>query len=288
MKESKAVETSYNQIVSDALRSLLYEVSVHPKPGLVDPISPGPHPDMTVFTFIDSSVSLRNYFAACVKEGQVFTGSDLKALFKNIRPIGVEAEKVMFQATHGVNTHKGAVFSLGILTTAEAYRLSSESDESLMNIVREMLHGLTDNDFKNVHRKTRDELTAGEREYLDYGVKGIRGEAEAGFPVVMTYALPILERSTAPINESLLDVLMSIVGHSIDTNLIKRAGSVDIIDWVKAQATQYFKLGGSATPQGMRFLEELNQIFLAKNLSLGGSADLLILTIFMGLRKNII
>jgi Triphosphoribosyl-dephospho-CoA synthetase len=102
--------TEKDALVGDALRALLYEVSVNPKPGLVDPVSSGPHPDMDVFTFIDSSMSLRRYFSRCVEQGTTFQGDDLRALFLAIRPAGVEAEKAMFEATKGVNTHKGAIF----------------------------------------------------------------------------------------------------------------------------------------------------------------------------------
>lgn len=274
-------------LVGDALRALLYEVSVNPKPGLVDPVSSGPHPDMNVFTFIDSSMSLRRYFSRCVEQGSAFQGEDLRALFLAIRPAGIEAEKAMFEATKGVNTHKGAIFSLGILVTADAYH-ADHHDFSLQKIVQLMLKDLTVNDFKGLADKTPESLTAGEKEYLTYGIKGIRGEAEAGFPTVLDIALPALRQHQGTKNQRLLDTLMTIVGNSVDTNLVKRAKTNDIVAWAHLQSERYFALGGSRTVQGMAFLDELNEIFTARNLSLGGSADLLILTIFMGLREGVI
>ncbi len=279
--------TEKDALVGDALRALLYEVSVNPKPGLVDPVSSGPHPDMDVFTFIDSSMSLRRYFSRCVEQGTTFQGDDLRALFLAIRPAGVEAEKAMFEATKGVNTHKGAIFSLGILVTADAYH-ANHSDLSLQKIIQLMLKNLTVNDFKGLADKAPETLTAGEKEYLTYGIKGIRGEAEAGFPTVMNVALPALRQHQGTKNQRLLDTLMTIMGNSVDTNLVKRAKTNDIVAWARLQSERYFALGGSRTVQGMAFLDELNEIFTARNLSLGGSADLLILTIFMGLREGVI
>src|SRR5699024_6186255 len=97
-----------------------------------------------------------------------FQGEDLTELFKSIRPIGIEAEKTMFQATGGVNTHKGAIFSLGILLAATGY-----DRDNIRAVTMKMLTGLTQNDFKDLHKKK--DLTNGERMYLQYGITGIRG-----------------------------------------------------------------------------------------------------------------
>lgn len=281
----KVLETTV--IVNHALRALLYEVTVNPKPGLVDPLSAGPHPDMNAFMFIDSALSLEPYFKACASAGATYTADDLTGLFQKIRSVGVEAERTMFAATNGVNTHKGAVFSLGILVTAAAYHAQRPA-QTLTAIVQAMLKGLTVNDFSGLDTKDPATLTAGEREYLTYGIKGIRGEAEAGYPTVMTVALPALQRSHGTINQRLLDTLMAIVQATVDTNLVKRARDPHVVDWVHEQAQRYFELGGSRTEAGMAFLRELNQIFVTRHYSLGGSADLLILTIFLGLEMQLL
>ncbi|WP_047998605.1 triphosphoribosyl-dephospho-CoA synthase CitG [Lactiplantibacillus herbarum] len=276
--------TDDRELPALALKSLLYEVSVTPKPGLVDPANPGPHPDMTVFTFIDSAVSLESYFEQCRQAGAEFKGTDLTVLFQQIRPAGIRAEKAMFAATKGVNTHKGAVFSLGVLVTAGAYTLATASVfdvDRLFKTVRAMLVGLVNHDLGAI--QPNQMTTAGERQYAKYGQGGIRAEAEAGYPVVADIALPFLRQQSGPLNYRLLDTLMVIAAHTTDTNLIKRAGTPDILPWMRAQTKQYFELGGSQTTAGWEFLVQLNQEFLVRNLSLGGSADLLILTIFVGL-----
>lgn len=284
-----------SKITENALKALLYEVSVTPKPGLVDPHGHGAHPDMTVFTFIDSSISLQSYFYQCVQVGLKFKNNDLKQLFKTIRPLGIRAEKDMFLATKGVNTHKGAIFSLGVLTTATSYLLNHtkgdltvDSNDELIVIIKEMLSGLVDRDFDQIKHKSLEDLTAGEQQFLKYGKTGIRGEAQAGFPIVFDYAFPFLKKSKGTVNQRLLDTLMTIVSYSDDSNLIKRSGTANILNWTHNQIDRYFELGGSNTNRGMQFLNQLDESFTKDNLSLGGSADLLILTIFLGLMENVI
>nr|WP_235804467.1 triphosphoribosyl-dephospho-CoA synthase CitG [Loigolactobacillus coryniformis] len=272
--------------VHNALKSLLYEVSVTPKPGLVDPSSHGAHPDMTVFTFIDSSLSLEQYFYECAAAGFNFTGTDLTQLFRKLRPLGIQAEKEMFLATKNINTHKGAIFSVGIAVAAVGYleQTNKALDAFLIRTtIRDMLVDLISTDFNNLTDKAENELTAGERHFLKYGKSGIRGEAQAGFPVVFEHALPFFKASSGPINERLLDTLMIIARNSEDSNLIKRAGNLAILDWLHEQIDCFFDLGGSQTSAGKAFLRQLDVIFSEKQLSLGGSADLLILTVFLSL-----
>lgn len=287
--------THARQLVSTALAAMLYEVSVNPKPGLVDPVDAGPHPDMNVFMFIDSAVSLRRYFDECVAAGEQFTGglTALPDLFQTIRPAGIEAEKDMFGATHGVNTHKGAIFSLGIMLTAAAFqdrhpKVVPTGNAGLMQVIQKMLAALIDHDLANGAMHDVRNLTAGEYQYVKYGFLGIRGEAAAGFPVVMNHAYPFLARRTGSINERFLDTLLHILLYADDSNLIKRSGNPDILLRVRQWVTRFFELGGSQTAEGVSFLQKLNQKFKQENLSLGGSADLLILTIFLALRNGII
>ena len=253
------MEQTSTKLVNDALRAMIYEVSVNPKPGLVDPVSSGPHPDMDVFLFIDSASSLHHYFEQSVDLGMSFAATDLTLMFKKLRTLGIEAEKTMFKTTNGVNTHKGAVFSLGVLTCAEAYRIKHPQLE-LATIVKQMLKGLTASDY----------------------------EAEAGYPTVMKIGLPALAKSKGTTMQRLLDTFMHIVARTEDTNLIKRAGRHDVVEEAHQQAKRYLELGGTQTQAGRDYLKQLNHDYLINNYSLGGSADLLILTIFVGLRKGIL
>ncbi|MBU7568468.1 triphosphoribosyl-dephospho-CoA synthase CitG [Weissella hellenica] len=280
----------YNQqVVNAALQALLYEVSVTPKPGLVDPASVGAHDDMDVFTFIDSAITLRPYFEAVYQQAINFDKRDLSELFEQIRPLGITAEQEMFAATNNVNTHKGAIFSLGILVAAtgvlERQKIPYDTTK-LMMVVEKMLTHLLKNDFADLSAKK--ELTAGEKQFLQYGKGGIREEAAAGYPTVIKVALPYLRRNNGTRNQRLLNTLMLIVKSSQDSNLIKRAGNVNVLPWVKEKVDFFFSLGGSQTEGGRLYLEQLDNLFIEKNLSLGGSADLLILTIYCALLEGIL
>lgn len=264
-----------------ATRALIYEVSVNPKPGLVDPVTSGPHPDMSVFTFIDSSLSLQPYLTICAQAGSGWVGT-LPELFGALRRAGITAEHEMFEATKGVNTHKGAVFSLGILVVAVAFA-QKHADVSVQGVVKGMLEGLCEHDFAGIKDLPLSELTAGERLYVEHGLTGVRGEAEAGYPSVFDVGLPAFKAASGTLNERLLDTLMAIVARFTDTNLIHRAGTLAILPKAQAQASAVLDAGGAHSEAGRRLLDQMNDDFLAQNLSLGGSADMLILTIFMAL-----
>ena len=271
-----------NSITKNALRSLLYEVVTAPKPGLVDPISQGPHPDMNIYTFIDSSLSLESYFSAAVEIGQTFQSTDLTQMFFKLRQRGITAEKEMFAATHGANTHKGAIFALGIFVCAESYSMTNNTE--LFLTITEMCKGLVQHDLI----QNNELQTAGEKEFEQYHIGGARAQAEQGYPIVREVALPFLKNTKGTLQTRLLDTLMKIATVTVDSNLIKRAGNYDVIDWLHQMATKYLDLGGYASPAGKKCLQKLNDDCLAHNYSLGGCADLLIVTIFVALERGYI
>lgn len=272
-----------SEIAENAVKALLYEVSTFPKPGLVDPVSSGPHPDMDIYLFIDSSLSLQKYFRQAVKIGQDFSGSNLIDMFNELRSAGIKAEKSMLEATHGVNTHKGAIFALGIFVCARSYQQTHQQD--IFEIVKKMTDHLVERDLGKQNLK-QSSLTAGEKQFVNYGLGGARAEAEAGYPVIKDVALPFLRDSTGSTRGRLLDTLMKIATVTDDSNFIKRAGNVEKVAWLHKEARHYLDLGGYKTSEGKKFLDELNDIFLKNNYSLGGCADLLIVTIFLGLEQN--
>ena len=99
-----------------ATQALLYEAATTPKPGLVDRRNSGSHRDMDFFTFQASAPALYPFFFRCVKIGR--EGLDARETFQRLRSPGKLAEGEMLHATGGVNTHKGAIFSMGILCGA--------------------------------------------------------------------------------------------------------------------------------------------------------------------------
>ena len=279
-KELIFEKESQETVVNNALKGLLYEVSLNPNPGLVDPVSMGSHTDMNMFMFIDSSLSLKSYLDKAFKLGRNFEGSDLKLLFNALRAEGVLAEQTMFNATNNVNTHKGAIFSLGIWVTAIAYSTKdgSATMTEVRRVIQRMVEGLIEKDLAS----NRVAMTAGEQQFQTYQLTGIRGEAVNGFPGVAEIAVPFLQATFGTMTQRLLDTLMKIAATLEDSTLIKRAKTPDVLAEIKEWTSIYFKLGGSHTEEGMKYLYDLDRVFIERNLSIGGSADTLILTIFIG------
>lgn len=274
-----------------AIKSILYEVSTSPKPGLVDRFNPGAHGDMDFFTFIRSSSVLGPYYYNCTKAGIEFDGSDYKQLLTDIRPIGIKAEKDMFRATGGINTHKGIVFSMGIIAAAvgslfkelnrDTFSYNEISDRVIL-----ISHGIT-RELDNAHNK--EDLTYGEKLYLKYGTKGIRGEVESGFQTALDISLPILEQlileETYHINDILIQVLLNLMAYTEDSNVLGRH-NMETLNYVQNESIKILKLGGYFTDEGKKYIESTDKDFIDKNISPGGSADLLAVSLMMYILKH--
>ncbi|HWW69324.1 MAG TPA: triphosphoribosyl-dephospho-CoA synthase, partial [Duganella sp.] len=100
------------EIARLAVGSLYAELCLYPKPGLVSLVDSGSHRDMNAATFMRSLFSLRHYFRSICLAGLI------GAPFARLKQLGIEAETAMLKATRGVNTHRGAIFSLGLLCAA--------------------------------------------------------------------------------------------------------------------------------------------------------------------------
>ena len=266
-------------IAAKAYFALIQEVSVTPKPGLVDRNNRGAHPDMGIKHFFASANALRDYFCRFAETGFLTRDQAPAETFRQIRAIGKEAEDAMFQATHGVNTHKGAIFSIGLLCAA-AGRLcpSGWQPENLLNECAAMTQGLCANDFSGI--TPENAKTAGERIYAQYGITGVRGQAETGFPPVLNVGLPILRKGLQDglsLNDAGCIVLLHLIAATDDTNLISRSDRQTQLS-VKTQIANV--LEKDPAPD-LQTIEALDREFIQKNLSPGGSADLLAATYFL-------
>lgn len=287
-----ALAVEQRSVVSDRLvqlaqQSLLYEMMAWPKPGLVDPVEHGAHPDMDAFTFVNSSLSLHRYLKQATGLGLQVSQADYPLMFAELREFGKVAEQEMFTATKGVNTHKGAVFSLGILVMAVAdswRRLGQVSLTDIQKVVQQMLVDLVKDDMGRLPAK--DKQTAGEKQYREYGLTGIRGEAQAGYPTVFNYGLPTMATSKGNWNTRIIQTFLALARHTEDSTLIKRAGDPAILKWKDEQINRCLAAGGITTPAGRAVLNDLEQEFSKRHLSLGGTADLVIVTVFLTLVKE--
>lgn len=171
-------------------QAILLEVSTHPKPGLVTRLSNGAHKDMSIFTFMMSSAVLSKAFNDLQDIGQAHRGT-LAELFCKLRSYGVGAEAELLRVTKGVNTQRGILFAGGIVSAVSGYAMNMGlSRDALLPLIKEMAAGLVAKELKNLDHAA---MTAGEKLYYKYGITGIRGEVENGFPSVVNYGLPALE-----------------------------------------------------------------------------------------------
>lgn len=209
-----------------AARALLYEVCTTPKPGLVDREGNGSHKDMDIFTFMDSASSLWPYFETCIQIGRQTASLPAAQTFLQIRSSGRKAEARMYSATKGINTHKGAVFSLGILCAALG-RLPRESwchPADVLDECAAMTKGLVAGDFAGLTEQNA--VTMGQKLYLHHRITGIRGQMEEGLPAVRNAGLPVLKKGIAQglsINDAGCAALLALMCAATDTNLIARS-----------------------------------------------------------------
>lgn len=281
-----------------AEEAILSEVILSPKPGLVDSLDAGAHGDMDIYTFLLSATSLHDGFYDFAKAGLFHEGTK-QELFMKIRPIGIDVEKEMFKATRNINTHKGIIFSLGIVLAATGYYLKDKSEEEIEHfsssdtdavfmLIREMTEGLVKKDFDNLPQKTK--YTNGEILYLKHGFTGIRGEAEDGYPVVRLEALPrlrVLQDQEFSFEEKLLEILLLLMSITEDSNVVSRGG-IESLSYVKNEAKRFLEKGGMKNPDAREMLKQMNEDFIVKNISPGGSADLLSIAIFFGKLERIL
>ena len=261
-----------------ACQALLYEVAITPKPGLVDRENSGSHRDMDFFTFQASAAALQPYFAQCVRIGR--QGGAPEETLRALRLPGKLAEAEMRRATVGVNTHKGAIFSMGILCGAlgRLDRKNWVDPDRVLEECAAMAKGIVSEDYRGLTPETAK--TAGQKLYLRYGITGVRGQAEAGFPAVREAGLPTLEAALAAgknINEASCAALLALLVHTADTNMIHRGG----FDGMQQATLEVREILDRENFPSRETLESLDKRFIEKNLSPGGSADLLALTLFL-------
>ena len=259
-----------HRIARLAVRSLYRELALYPKPGLVSFRDNGAHQDMDATTFVRSLFSLRGYFLAIAVAGM------REAKFNELQQLGLAAESRMLHATRGINTHRGAIFTQGILAAAAGYAVACNikpSDENLRAIV-----------LKNWSRDLRAIAVAqaarpshGQLMAALHGVTGARGEALLGFPTVFEIALPALRSALArgaDTQHAFLHTFFVLLAETRDTNVLFRGGPEGLL-FIHTQARDFLERGSVFVPGWQQGAEILHRECSARNLSPGGCADLL-------------
>jgi triphosphoribosyl-dephospho-CoA synthase len=257
-----------------ASAALEKEARLSPKPGLVDAENSGAHGDMDLALLCGSAEALEPHFALFAARGIAESALPPEGRLAAIRTDGLAAEKAMFLATNGVNTHKGALFLLGILCYAAGYcagRGEKPLPESVCAIAGRVCAGVT-----------RELGADAGRAYARYGATGARGEAEAGFPHALLALEAFLKAQTQGAGEEdgWRIALLTLIEKLDDANVLSRCGE-EVALALKARAgglARRFPAGGEALVGEIRALDEDCVRWRA---SPGGAADILACAMFL-------
>lgn len=273
-----------------AVEAMLMEAACTPAPGLVDRDNAGAHHDMDFFTFLMSSSALAGSMFRCAAAGYKHYGSPAE-LLPVLRHIGKDGETRMLEATGGINTQKGLMFLMGILTAAAAYTIKRSKNvtaDQILDTTAAMTQGIVARELAPLSTGQPTRLTAGEKLYLKYGVTGIRGEVESGMPSIREQGLPVLKLAFASgltLNDALVHTLMNLMTVVEDTTILNRH-SLEVLLDVKYQAKCIMDIGGMLSDTGRAKITALDETFIANNISPGGVADLLAATYFLYLLET--
>ncbi len=267
------VEGGAEWLARTATQCLIDEARLSPKPGLVDSRGNGAHHDLSLALMERSAHSLTPTFQALAQQSWQ-RPADI-ALRQTIGRLGREGEQAMMTTTGGVNTHRGAIWALGLLVSAVAM-LGGEGSAAAVTATAASLAMLPDDTAPRVFSK-------GLRATHRYRVPGAREEAQQGFPHIMQCALPQLRLSRLNGSRECharLDALMAIMTSLTDTCVLSRAG-LEGLDAMQDGARAVLSAGGTAQLAGQQALAVLDRQMLALNASPGGAADLLAATLFI-------
>ena len=241
--------------------SIMEELNLHPKFGLVTPYTNGSHKDMDFNLMIKAKEAIIPYFKKMFFEG--YENPDLNLVFKKIRKIGIEAENAMFLSTNAINAYKGLIFALGLIVTSVAIKLSNlKSNQTCFDFIKIMTNGIS----KEIENGNE---TIGKIAYQKYKLKGARHQAENGFLDIQN----IIKNFELNSNDSKMKALCNLIINIDDTVLYKRCNDINLYYEVKEKFKKLLNNDIS--------IEELNDYCINNNLSFGGSADLLIVSIFI-------
>ncbi|KPY30947.1 MULTISPECIES: triphosphoribosyl-dephospho-CoA synthase [Pseudomonas syringae group] len=257
-----------------AVDALMDEANLSPKPALVDRRGNGAHTDLHLGLMHASALSLWPTFKLMAEAAAQFkiVGQPLR---EELGRLGREGEAAMLHTTGGVNTHRGAIWALGLLVTAAALDVNDCAPASICQRAARLAliedrHVVASNSHGSIVAQR-------------YGAMGAREQAQQGFPAVTNVALPQLQRSRAAGSgeqNARLDALLAIMTTLADTCVLYRAGP-EGLQAMQQGAQRALDAGGSASLAGRRELHELDKQLLALNASPGGAADLLAACLFI-------
>lgn len=265
------IEPSDICLAESAVAVLVQELEAYPKPGLVSPRDSGAHADMDYGLMCRSANALQGPFASIAAAGR--GGFPFET---TLIPLGLAAEREMLHATGGINTHRGAIFTLGMIIAAMA-RTKAVSRSLSPDGIRSVLIE-TWGDALQVHCAA--EVSGSSHGSLvreSTGTGGARSEAARGFPSIFETGLPVYQdalSSGLDCNAARIQTLFALMESAEDTNIIFRGGT-EAADFVRRSAAEFLAAGGCFSGGWFGRAEEIHRAFIRRNLSPGGCADLM-------------
>jgi triphosphoribosyl-dephospho-CoA synthase len=252
----------------EAVAALHDELVLEPKPGLVSRVDSGSHTDMDADTFMRSLFALRHSFLHLACLGAA------RAPFAELERAGVKAEARMLAATGGVNTHRGAIFALGLLCAGAGSLVALCVPVDPASLRRALMVQWGE---ALAARSTQAGAVGDRSAAWRLGLRGAGAEAALGFPVLFEAALPALQTARArglDLPRARVQALFAAMAALDDTNLARRGGLLGL-RYVQAAARDWLSSGGAARHDGLDHARALHRDFVARRLSPGGSADVL-------------
>lgn len=257
-------------------RAMKTEVELTPKPGLVDQANSGAHRDMDISTFYSSIEAIVPWTQRFLEEAYMYANEEPQAAFSRLRRIGIACENAMFEATRGVNTHKGMIFCLALLCGAIG-RLKARNESLTCQALQTEVHVLCAHVVEeDLMRQTPN--SAGMRFFKETGSLGIRGVAQSGFALVFETSLPFFRACYDRFGEeNALKQTLLLLMSTVDDSTLWSRGGLEGLAFTKNEAQKILHVGLNHQDWDDA-LKRFDQTMIAKNLSPGGSADLLALT----------
>ena len=251
--------------------ALYDELALFPKPGLVSFVDTGSHADMDAGTFLRSLFALRRYFPRVAAQGAA------SAEFAPLQALGIAAEARMLAATGGINTHRGAIFTLGLLCAAAgAARAAGQACDAAG--VRAALRARWGDALAMRAREARGAREShGARAARLHGLRSAADEAALGLPTLFDHVLPALRearRSGADDRHARLHALFAAMAEADDTNLVHRGG-IEGLHFARRQARAFLAAGGGLQRDALVRAAAVHARLVERRLSPGGAADLL-------------
>lgn len=286
------INNFHQKLAVMAVKAMDMEVSATPKPGLVDLDNNGSHMDMNHRLFLKSSASLYEFF---LNIADIAVTIDNPVILPHLRNIGIEAEKKMLSVTDGINTHKGLIFSMGLfvaIISNHSYRNENHIDQ---NNFTEIRNQIILNTLNLVEELKNDTGSHGHSVYKTHGAEGIRREASLGYPAVFLTGYPAIKKYNKyfSLNTALVLTLMELMMVTEDTNIIYRGG-LKALYKVRDKANEIIKLTDTFLTEGfddpilieseiLANVRKMDNELISENISPGGTADNLALSIFLAL-----